>query len=86
MCWLYFEQSPIYEGTNSTLDKESLKVLEGWCLFFHHGAYKNLLCAFVQVSKMVYKTKETIHKHKDLNVSICQEIETNLMLEAKPSH
>ncbi len=58
----FFEQGPIYGETNTALDKELLKVLEGWCLFFHCEAYKNFLYALVHVSKMVYKTKRIIHK------------------------
>ncbi len=59
----YFsEQGPIYGETNTALDKEPLKVLEGWCLFFHREAYKNFLCALVHVSKMAYKSKGIIHK------------------------
>ncbi len=57
--------------------KELLKVLEGWCLFFHREAYKNFSCALVHVSKMVYKTKGIIHKDVDANLS--KEIETHLM-------
>jgi hypothetical protein len=37
----FFEQGPVYGESNTVLDKESLKVLEGWCLFFHREAYKN---------------------------------------------
>jgi hypothetical protein len=46
----FFEQGPIYGETNTALDKESLRVLEGWCLFFHGEACKNFLCALVHVS------------------------------------
>jgi hypothetical protein len=46
-------------------------------LLFHCEAYKNLLCAFVHVSKMVYNTEGTIHK--DINVNLCKEIETHLV-------
>ncbi len=53
----FFKQGPICGEPNTVLDKELLKVLEGWCLFFHCEAYKNFLCALVHVSKMVYKTK-----------------------------
>jgi hypothetical protein len=72
-----FKQGPIYGETNTALDKESLKVLEGWCLFFHHEAYKNFLCALVRVSKMVYKTKGTIHE--DVYANLSKEIEMHLM-------
>ncbi len=74
----FFEQGSIYEETNTALDKESLKVLEGWCLFFHCEAYKNHLCALVHVSKMVYKTKGIIHK--DVYANLSKEIETHLMM------
>ncbi len=46
----FFKQGPIYGETNTALDKESLKVLVGWCLFFHHEAYKHFLCALVHAS------------------------------------
>ncbi len=59
------------------MDKKSLKVLEGWCLFFHLEAYKNFLCALVHVSKTVYKTKGFIHK--DVYANLSKEIETHLM-------
>jgi hypothetical protein len=65
----FFKKSPIYGETNTPLDKELLKVLEGWCLFFHCEAYKNFLCALVHVSKMVYKTKGLIHKDVYANLS-----------------
>ncbi len=47
----FFKQGSIYEESNTVLHKESLKVLEGWCLFFHREAYKKFLCALVHVSK-----------------------------------
>ncbi len=59
------------------MDKESLKLLEGWCLFFHGEAYKNFLCALVHVSKMVYKIKGIIHK--DVYANLSKKIETHLM-------
>jgi hypothetical protein len=73
----FFEQGLIYGETNTALDKESLKVLEGWCLFFHHEAYKNFLCALVHVSEMVYKTKGIIHK--DVYANLSKEIERHLL-------
>jgi hypothetical protein len=54
-----------------------LKVLEGWCLFYHREAYKNFLCALVHVSKMVNTTKGFIHK--DIYADLSKEIETHLM-------
>jgi hypothetical protein len=74
----FFEQGRIYGETNTALDKKSLKVLEGWCLFFHREAYNKFLCALVHVSKMVYKMKGTIHK--DVNANLSKEIETHLMM------
>ncbi len=73
----FFKQGPIYGESNTVLDKESLKVLEGWCLFFHQEAYKNFLCALVHVSKMVYKTKGFIHE--DIYANLSKEIEMHLM-------
>jgi hypothetical protein len=73
-----FEQNPIYGQSNTVLDKESLKVLEGWCLFVHCEAYKNFSCALVYVCKMVYKTKGVIHK--DINANISKEIQTHPMM------
>jgi hypothetical protein len=73
----FFKQGPINGETNTALDKELLKVLVGWCLFFHHEAYKHFLCALVHVSKMVYKLKGIIHKYVYANLS--KEIETHLM-------
>jgi hypothetical protein len=52
-------------------------MLEGWCLFFHREAYKNFLCAFIHVSKMVYKIMGIIHK--DVYANLSKEIETHLM-------
>ncbi len=52
-------------------------MLEGWCLFFHHKAYKNFLCALVHVSTMVYKLKGIIHK--DVYGNLSKEIEIHLM-------
>jgi hypothetical protein len=73
----YFDQGPIYGASNTVLDKEWLKVLEGWCLFFHREAYKNFLCALVDVSKMLYKMKGFIHK--DIYENLSKEIKTRLM-------
>ncbi len=73
----FFKQGPIYGETNTALDKELLKLLEGWCLFFHREACKNFLCALVHVSKMICKTKGIIHK--DVYVNLSKEIETDLM-------
>ncbi len=73
----FFEQGPIYGETNTSSDKDLLKVLEGWCLFFHREAYKNFLCALVHVSKMVYKTKGIIHE--DVYANLSKEIEMHHM-------
>jgi hypothetical protein len=73
---IFFKKGPIYGESNVVLDKESLKVLEGWHLFFHREAYKNFLCALVHVSKMVYKTKGFIHK--DVYANLSKEIEMHL--------
>ncbi len=73
----FSNKGPIYGESNTVLDKESLKVLEGWCLFFHREAYKNFLCASVHVSKMEYKMKGFIHK--DVYANLSKEIETHLM-------
>jgi hypothetical protein len=73
----FFKQGPIYGETNTSLVKELLKVLEGWCLFFHREAYKNFVCALDQVSEMVYKTKGIIHK--DVYANLSKEIEMHLM-------
>jgi hypothetical protein len=75
---IFFEQGPIYGVSNTVLDKELLKVLEGWCLFFHREAYTNFLCALVHVSKMVYKAKRFIHK--DIYAKLSKEIEMHLMM------
>jgi hypothetical protein len=50
----------VFENEVNALQKESLMLLEGYCIFGFCEFYKNLLCILMEVNKTMYGNNEDV--------------------------